>query len=106
MEVVRAATEGAGGAERVGVRLSPYGKFLVGSVDDDALEFYIYLVKELAKIGIAYVHVIEVSFFSPQGKKSSNFRWENKVATFLQLGSPFSPLFSLFFKNIVFISRG
>lgn len=59
LEIVRAAAEGAGGAERVGARLSPFGKFLIGSVDNDAVEFYVYLVKELAKVGIAYIHVIE-----------------------------------------------
>ena len=59
LEIVRAAAEGAGGADRVGVRLSPFGQFLMGSVDDDAADFYAYLVRELAKVGIAYVHVIE-----------------------------------------------
>ena len=59
LEVVGAAAEGAGGPERIGVRLSPFGQFLMGSVDEDAVEFYSYLVKELAALGIAYVHVIE-----------------------------------------------
>lgn len=45
LEVVKAAVEGAGGAERVGVRLSPFGQFLMSSIDEDAVEFYVYLVK-------------------------------------------------------------
>ena len=59
LEIVRAAAEGAGGAEAVGVRLSPFGKSRMGSADEDAVEFYVFLVKELEKLGIAYAHVVE-----------------------------------------------
>lgn len=49
------------GADRVGIRVSPYGVFN-GSVSDpetDAL--YVKLAQELSKLGIAYVHTVDHS---------------------------------------------
>ncbi|KAK9852132.1 hypothetical protein WJX84_008064 [Apatococcus fuscideae] len=46
------------GAERVGIRLSPYGQF--GDVDDDKPnETNIYLTEQLNKFGLAYIHFVE-----------------------------------------------
>ncbi len=48
------------GSEKVGVRISPYGIFndMEGNYDD-LIEMYSYLVTELAKLEIAYVHIVD-----------------------------------------------
>ena len=48
------------GAERVGIRFSPYGA--MNDVEhnfDDLIELYAYLAQELRKIGIAYIHIVD-----------------------------------------------
>lgn len=59
LRVIKALVD-AVGADRVGVRLSPFGRFLIDppSVEDDHPTYDV-LVRELASIGIAYVHMIE-----------------------------------------------
>lgn len=56
-EVMDAVTE-AVGASRVGIRLSPFNKFL-DCVEPDPLGTYGHIVKELNKYGLAYVHMVE-----------------------------------------------
>ena len=57
LEVADAVT-GVWGADRVGVRLSPYGKFLdVG--DSDPVALFNHVLQQLSNRGIAYAHVIE-----------------------------------------------
>ncbi|WP_103071711.1 alkene reductase [Aquimarina sediminis] len=48
------------GANRVGVRISPYGVFndMQGEYDD-LIEMYSYLAAELAKLNIAYIHIVD-----------------------------------------------
>jgi N-ethylmaleimide reductase len=46
------------GADRVGVRLSPFG-IAQGVVEDDPLPLFSYVVKRLAALGLAFVHFIE-----------------------------------------------
>lgn len=57
LEVTKALVEVAG-ADRVGVRLSPFGT-VNGAGDDDPAPLYNYAIAELAKLGPAYLHVIE-----------------------------------------------
>jgi N-ethylmaleimide reductase len=57
IEITRAAV-GIWGAERVGVRLSPYG-VANGSGERDPMPLYTYVIKSLDKLGLAYVHFIE-----------------------------------------------
>lgn len=58
LEVVRAVVNEIG-ADRVGIRLSPFGTFL-GVDDSHPYALYSYLVEELNKIGdLAYVHMVE-----------------------------------------------
>lgn len=57
IEVAKAAAE-AIGAQRVGVRLSPYGR-ANDSGEDDPMPLYSYVVGELNKLGLAYLHLIE-----------------------------------------------
>jgi N-ethylmaleimide reductase len=57
MEVTQAAIEVCG-AERVGVRLSPYG-IANGSGEPDPMPLYGHVVKALEPLGLAYLHFIE-----------------------------------------------
>jgi N-ethylmaleimide reductase len=60
VEVAKAAVA-AIGAERVGMRISPYGAFngTVSDVKTDAL--YLRLIEELNNIGLVYIHVVDHS---------------------------------------------
>jgi N-ethylmaleimide reductase len=57
LEVLHAVI-GVWGAERVGVRLSPYGTFNDMS-DHDTLGLFTYLVQQLNPLGLSYLHLIE-----------------------------------------------
>jgi N-ethylmaleimide reductase len=57
MEVTRAVIE-VWGADRVGVRLSPYG-IANGSGEADPMPLYTHVVKSLDPLGLAYLHFIE-----------------------------------------------
>ena len=60
VEVAR-ATAAAIGADRVGIRVSPYGVFN-GAVPDPKMDaVYLRLVEELNNIGLAYIHVVDHS---------------------------------------------
>lgn len=56
LEVVRAVVDEIG-ADRVGIRLSPFGGFL-NATDSHPYALITYLLEELNKIGIAYVHFV------------------------------------------------
>ena len=56
-EVVAAVTATIG-ADRLGVRLSPFGRY-AGIYDSNPLELFTYVVRELSKRHIAYLHLIE-----------------------------------------------
>ncbi len=55
---VLTAVVGVWGADRVGVRLSPYGTFNDMS-DQDTLGLFTYLVQQLNPLGLSYLHLIE-----------------------------------------------
>jgi len=57
MEVTQAVI-GVWGAERVGVRLSPYG-IANGSGEADPMPLYTHAIKSLNPLGLAYLHFIE-----------------------------------------------
>ncbi|MBN4669309.1 alkene reductase, partial [Pandoraea nosoerga] len=57
LEVTQAVTE-VWGANRVGVRLSPYG-IANGSGEADPMPLYSHAIKALDKFGLAYLHFIE-----------------------------------------------
>ena len=46
------------GADRLGVRLSPFGRY-AGIFDSNPLELFTYVIRELSARGIAYLHLIE-----------------------------------------------
>ena len=51
------------GAAKVGIRLSPFNTFLQEDVDEDITELVLYLIKELAKLKLLYLHCIEPRCF-------------------------------------------
>ncbi|MFG1396320.1 alkene reductase [Roseixanthobacter pseudopolyaromaticivorans] len=57
VEVARAVAD-AVGAERTGIRLSPYG-IANDSGEPEPMPLYTHLIGELAKVGLAYLHLIE-----------------------------------------------
>jgi N-ethylmaleimide reductase len=57
MEITEAVI-GVWGANRVGVRLSPYG-IANGSGETDPMPLYSHVIRELDKMGLAYLHFIE-----------------------------------------------
>ena len=79
LQIVKAVTARIG-ADRVGLRLSPYGAFLHGSLDDEVEELVTYLVKELAKLKLVYLHCVEpraqghASVEPPPGQDLQKFR--------------------------------
>jgi N-ethylmaleimide reductase len=57
MDVTKAVAE-VWGADRVGVRLSPYG-VANGSGEPDPMPLYSHAIKQLDRLGLAYLHFIE-----------------------------------------------
>lgn len=60
VEVARAAA-GAIGAERVGMRISPYGVFNGMAPDAEMDALYLRLIEALNDIGLVYIHVVDHS---------------------------------------------
>ena len=60
LEVAR-ATAAAIGANRVGIRISPYGAFNEMGAFPDVEAQYLALVSELSTIGVAYLHLVDHS---------------------------------------------
>jgi N-ethylmaleimide reductase len=55
------------GKEKVGIRLSPFGTFNDMENYPDIIETYEYITKELDKLGILYIHVIEIAALQAKG---------------------------------------
>ncbi|RKQ58050.1 N-ethylmaleimide reductase [Vogesella indigofera] len=60
VEVAR-ATVAAIGAERVGMRISPYGVFNAQLPDAEMDEVYLRLIEELNALGLLYIHIVDHS---------------------------------------------
>ena len=60
LEVAAACAE-AIGADRVGIRVSPYGVFNDMPAYDEVEATYLHLAAELSKLGLAYLHVVDHS---------------------------------------------
>ncbi len=60
LEVARRVVD-AIGKDRVGIRLSPYGVFNETAHYEDIPATYYYLVEELDKLGLAYIHLVDHS---------------------------------------------
>jgi N-ethylmaleimide reductase len=72
MEVTQAVI-GVWGADRVGVRLSPYG-VANGSGEADPMPLYIHAVEALNPLGLAYLHFIEPR---SSGAGRAEVNWQN-----------------------------
>jgi N-ethylmaleimide reductase len=72
MEVTQAAIE-VWGANRVGVRLSPYG-VANGSGEPDPMPLYSHAIKSLDPLGLAYLHFIEPR---SSGAGRAEVNWQN-----------------------------
>jgi N-ethylmaleimide reductase len=58
---VAKATLGAIGADRVGMRISPYGVFNAQVPDPEMDALYLHLIDELNALGLLYIHVVDHS---------------------------------------------
>jgi N-ethylmaleimide reductase len=58
---VAAATAAAIGAERVGIRLSPFGAFNGIAAYDGLEQDYVLLASRLSALGLAYIHIVDHS---------------------------------------------
>lgn len=74
LEVVDAVTEAAG-SSRVGVRLTPMGRFM-GMGDDTPEETFGYIASALNQRGLAYLHVVEPEILGTEADKSHDPRWD------------------------------
>src|SRR5581483_4554234 len=72
LEITQAAI-GVWGANRVGVRLSPYG-IANGSGEGDPMPLYSHVVKALDQLGLAYLHFIEPR---SSGAGRAEVNWQN-----------------------------
>lgn len=72
LEVVDAVAE-VFGAERVGIRISPFIE-IFGLKDDEAEEMAYYLAEQLDKRGLAYLHINEPDWAGDDIKLSDDFR--------------------------------
>jgi N-ethylmaleimide reductase len=60
-EAVAKASVDAIGADRVGIRLSPYGTFNGSTADAQTDELYLQLAERLSALGLAYIHIVDHS---------------------------------------------
>ncbi|HZW26360.1 MAG TPA: alkene reductase [Gallionella sp.] len=60
VEVAKAAVA-AIGAERIGMRISPYGAFNGTAADAEMDAMYLRLIEELNKLGLVYIHIVDHS---------------------------------------------
>lgn len=58
LEIVEQVCEAVGSADKVAIRLSPFGYYLI-SPDPHTYALYSYLLTELSKFGLAYTHMVE-----------------------------------------------
>jgi N-ethylmaleimide reductase len=72
LEITQAATS-VWGADRVGIRLSPYG-IANGSGEADPMPLYTHVVKSLDTLGLAYLHIIEPR---SSGAGRAEVNWQN-----------------------------
>ncbi len=84
LEVVRAVTD-AIGHDRVGIRLSPVTP-ANDIVDDDPQPLFDYLMRQLATLGLAYVHVIEGATGGPRELAERPFDYAAMQAAYRQAG--------------------
>lgn len=84
LEVTRAVADAVGGA-RTGIRLSPVTP--ANDIDEpDPQPLYAYLARQLARLGLAYVHVIEGATGGPREVESRPFDYAAFKAAYRDAG--------------------
>ena len=84
LEVVRAVVD-AVGRGKVGIRLSPVTP-ANGIDDSDPQSLFEYLARELAQLGLAYIHVIEGATGGPRVVEGRPFDYDSFKAAYRQAG--------------------
>lgn len=77
LAVVQAVTQEIG-ADRVGVRLTPMGRFM-GMGDDTPFETFSYIVKSLNRHGLAYLHLVEPAVVGTVKDENFDPRWDEII---------------------------
>jgi N-ethylmaleimide reductase len=107
LEVVDAAISEIG-ADRVGVRLSPY--FRADKIDDsDPVATFSYVVKELNRRGIAYIHILESRSYDETGDIPLHQRLISKSTGGAgpRPGQPFlAPILRSLFDGVLILNSG
>ncbi|NTA13956.1 alkene reductase [Agrobacterium tumefaciens] len=107
LEVVDAAISEIG-ADRVGVRLSPY--FRADKIDDsDPVGTFSYVVKELNRRGIAYIHLLESRSYDETGDIPLHQRLISKAkgGAGPRPGQPFlAPIIRKLFDGVLILNSG
>ncbi|HEX7960424.1 MAG TPA: alkene reductase [Terriglobales bacterium] len=68
------------GADRVGVRIAPYGRFNDMKPDPNVQETFLYLAEELRKRGCVYIHIVRGSQLDPAPVVPDDFLREIRTA--------------------------
>jgi N-ethylmaleimide reductase len=66
------------GADRVSVRLTPMGRFM-GMGDDTPEETFSYIVQELNKLNLAYLHLVEPMMVGAVTDENHDPRWDSII---------------------------
>lgn len=66
------------GADRVGVRLTPMGRFM-GMGDDTPIETFTYIVESLNRYGLAYLHLVEPAVVGTVKDENFDPRWDEII---------------------------
>lgn len=77
LEVTRAVAEEIG-AERIGVRLTPMGRFM-GMGDDTPQDTFGYIVDELNSLGLAYLHLVEPAVVGTVKDENHDPKWDQII---------------------------
>lgn len=77
LEVTRAVAQEVG-AQRVGVRLTPMGRFM-GMGDDTPNETFGYIIDQLDALGLAYLHLVEPAVVGTAKDENYDPRWDQII---------------------------
>lgn len=77
LAIVQAVVQ-AIGADRVGVRLTPMGRFM-GMGDDTPIETFTYIVEALNQHGLAYLHLVEPAVVGTVKDENFNPCWDEII---------------------------
>ena len=91
LEVTKAIIAAVGDSKKVGMRLSPWGKFQGMGMEDPVPQFE-YVIKELKKLDLAYLHLIESRKSGSAADGVYHDDGTNELKTFIDAWGPEDPL--------------